>query len=231
MILDLYGLSVQTLLLRSAFSVPKLRKYCTTNIKNESGRRPLALLRRIFRKGKSMEKDTQGDMSVKTNSDGFFMQDENAQFTHRIEITRLHGYNFPSVYTAGKPQCYLVASLTGGVNSAQKSSIAVGDNPAWSDTIVFDVPSGYLHRILNLKLFYKPKIFGSDAEMGSLSHPLLSVDECKEEDDVSSLSTITAAFEPNFAIKNLDKRCEQIKEENREPLSLEFSMKVLRIAS
>lgn len=231
----MYGLSIETLLLRSAFSVRQLRKYCTTNSSNDNKRRrPLAVLRSIFRKEKDKNEEQVGkvkETAAKVDtSAAFFAEDGNLEFTHRVEVTAFHGYNFPSVYTAGKPQCYLVASLSGGIDSIQRTEVAIGDNPRWNDKLCFDVPCGYLHRTLNLTLFYKPKLFGSDKEMGSVSHPLLSVDECKEEQDLSTLSMIKVAIEPNLNVKNLEKKCSQIKEEQREPLALELVMKVLRIS-
>ena len=219
-ILDLYGLSIQTLLLRSAFPLPKLRTYCSTKTNNKM-RRPLALLHNMRHMFKKRE-------SAHSSVASFFEHDQDEELTHRIEIVGFRGYNFPVAYTSGKPTCYLVASLS-GVAKKEKTSTISGDYPTWNDKLLFEVPCGYLHRKLRLKLLYKPKLFGDDAEIGSVSYPLVSVDESGQEEDKSNISTIKVTFNPNEKIKGLKEACEQIQEEGREPMALEFSMKVHRI--
>ena len=155
--LDLCQLPFKTLLLQSALPLNLLRELDGNH--RSDGHHNKA-------ENKSNKSDTLG-------SDAY-VEEELLTPTHRIEVSYIQASNlFPLDFT-GKPLPYVTVSIS-GVEVNFSTKIAKGDHPTWKESFVFEV-SGYVHRELQVNLFYKAHYFGGNTEIGKVTQTLLGLD-------------------------------------------------------
>jgi hypothetical protein len=147
-------------------------------------------------------------------------EDVSALPTHRVEISDIHGHNFPSLSFTGKAHSYLSTSIS-GLDFHQTTEVEVGEEPVWKSDLAFDVV-GYAHRELKFEVFYKARIFGQDKQIGFVMQSMLGLDVSRKQILVQE---INLKDHPDV-LKVVSKLAH---DQGKQPPSIEFSVLITSI--
>ena len=176
---DLCMLPIGKVLLESAAPLSELRKYDGNSM--HSSTTTGGTVRR-FLKRMSVVKSAPVELLHTIDE-----EDVESAPTHHVEISDIHGHNFPSISSfTGKAHSYISASIN-GLDAHQTTEVEIGEEPVWKQNISFDVV-GYAHRELKIEVFYKARMFGHDTQIGMVVQSMLGLDVSRKQTIIQEIN-------------------------------------------